>query len=460
MKLGSHCDIRLAGRPSGVVEVLPEPDVLYLPLRSRRFRFSEICVKEGQEVQPGQILAKDPENYSVPLPAPRAGTVRLDLVADHLVLEGVTPQPEEPYDPREDDPHLPRELGSGGMKRYKLLTLGAWQFLSDAHTESLPDPFGTPRAIIVSTLQLEPFLARGDVQITKRLSSFTRGLEHLQSLLEYQPIYLVLPEEYESELVQKLRDAIRGYVWVKVAPVPLRYPRANFAVLARSLGMQMAPGEPVWALNTEGVLAVDRALTLSRPCTVRIVSLGGPAVKTPVHLKAIPGYPLEKILEGRTEAGPTRVLDGGALTGLAVSDEQKGLSVECTGLTVLEEQSAREVLAFTRPGGDRRSYSKCFTSSLRGAFAERLTTGLRGERRPCIACGYCEEVCPAGIMPHLIHKVLYQGELEDVQQVRVDLCVRCGLCSFVCPSKLDLRGQFVDAQEAIRKELHAEEVQA
>ena len=52
-----------------------------------------------------------------------------------------------------------------------------------------------------------------------------------------------------------------------------------------------------------------------------------------------------------------------------------------------------------RPGPDRGSYSKCFLSTLRRSFAERFTTALRGERRPCVSCGFCEEVCPAGIMP-------------------------------------------------------------
>ena len=63
-------------------------------------------------------------------------------------------------------------------------------------------------------------------------------------------------------------------------------------------------------------------------------------------------------------------------------------------------------------------------------------------------------------MPYMIHKTLYSGELEDVELMRVDLCVGCGMCSFVCPSKIDLRGEFVKAQEEIENELHAPEVQA
>jgi Na+-translocating ferredoxin:NAD+ oxidoreductase RnfC subunit len=77
------------GRPSGSVKVLPEPEVLYLPLSSRRFEFEQICVKEGQSVNGGDILATDPANYAVPLLAPRAGTVRLKAAENHIVLEDV-----------------------------------------------------------------------------------------------------------------------------------------------------------------------------------------------------------------------------------------------------------------------------------------------------------------------------------------------------------------------------------
>ena len=176
MKWRGGYDVGLSGRPAADVAVLPEPDALHLPLTSRRFRFTDICVEEGRRVEPGHVLARDPQKYSVPLLAPRAGTVRLATHQGHITLEDVAREPEEPYHPHEDLAHVPAGLGSAGIKRYKLVDLGAWQFLFDAHTGALPDPFGTPRAVIVSSFECEPFLARGDVQLRKRLSTFTRGL--------------------------------------------------------------------------------------------------------------------------------------------------------------------------------------------------------------------------------------------------------------------------------------------
>ena len=458
MKLRGGYNVDLAGRPARAVEVLGEPEVLHLPVAGLLLSFSECCVSEGQRVRPGEVLARDPSNYSVPLVAPREGTVRLTPAAGRITLEDVQKAAEEPYHPGDALAHVPRELGSAGMKRYKLRELGAWEFFRDARTGGVPDPFGIPAAVVVSTARFEPFVARGDVQIRKRLASFTRGLEHVQSLLEYQPIYLVVPG-IESAFGLRVQEAVRGHAWVRLVRIPLRYGLDDFSVLARAFVPEAHSKGTIWGIGSAGVLAVDHALTLGRPATARIISLGGPGVASPSHLRAMPGYPLEGILNGRIADGPMRVIDGGVLTGRTVPESQRGLGVECEGLTVVPEHTEREFLGFLRPGFDRASYSRCFMSAVRGRFPGRLTTALRGERRPCISCGFCEEICPAGIMPHLIHRCLYEDELEEAERARADLCVGCGLCSFVCPSKIELWEEITTAQEKIREELHVEEAQ-
>jgi Na(+)-translocating NADH:ubiquinone oxidoreductase A subunit len=450
MKLRGGHNILLSGRPEGVVRIMPEPEVLYIPLRSRRFDFSEVVVKDGQRVSNGDTLARDPDNYGVPLLSPRAGVVRLNKDENHIVLEEVTRHEEHVDMSKEELSHIESQMGDAGIKRYRLNALGAWQFFYDAHTGALPDPLGTPQAIIVSTLSLEPFLARGDVQLQKRLSNFTRGLEQLQSLLEYQPIYLVLPD-IKSDFANLIRNHIRGHAWVKMVEIPLTYPYDDFSILARNLGLKRSEG-PIWAVRTEGVLAVDRALTLSKPCLVRIVSIGGTGVSSPTHIKVMPGYPIQMIRDKYVFEPVARMINGGILTGELLGTETLGLDTECRGITILPELKDREFLGFIRPGWDRSCYAACYLSSLRKSFSERFTTGLRGEGRPCISCSFCEEVCPAGIIPHLIHKYLYRGLIEEVEQNRVDLCIECGLCSFVCPSKLDLMQQFIEAKRLIEQE--------
>ncbi|NIP27684.1 MAG: 4Fe-4S dicluster domain-containing protein [Phycisphaerae bacterium] len=450
MKFRGGYNVLLQGKPEGVVKPMPEPDKLYLPLRSERFMFGELLVKDGQDVQGGDALARDVNNHGVPLLAPRTGRVRLDEKENYIILEDVAKLEEHADMDKEELSHIEREMGAAGIKRYRLLSLGAWQFFYDAHTGELPDPLGTPQAIIVSTVSLEPFLSRGDAQLHNRLSNFTRGLEHLQSLLEYQPIYLIMPD-IKSEFASLIRNHIRGYAWVKMLEVPLTYPYDSFAILARKIGLNRDKG-PVWAVRTEGVLAIDRALTLSKPCMVRIISIGGAGINSPTHIKVMPGYPLKHIRDQYVFEPAARMINGGILTGQMLGEETLGIDTECRGITVLPELREREFLGFARPGWSRSCYAACYLSALRKKFLERFNTGMRGEGRPCISCNFCEDICPAGITPHLIHKYLYRDLVEEAEQARTDLCVECGLCSYVCPSKIDLRQQLIDAKKLIEQE--------
>ncbi|MDD5458024.1 MAG: 4Fe-4S dicluster domain-containing protein [Phycisphaerae bacterium] len=450
MRLRGGYKVLLAGPPAEQIRVMPAAEELYLPLRAKRFTFSEICVKEGQQVVEGDILAKDLANYAIPLLSPHAGTVRLGAVDGHIVLDNASQSSGQIHTVEVELPHIVQEMGAAGIKRYKLLTLGAWEYFHDAYTGALPDPLGTPQAIIVCTLSLEPFVARGDVQLHERLLNFTRGLEHLQSLLEYQPIYLVMPD-IKSDLASQVQEHLRGYAWVKLVEIPLKYPYDNFNILARWLMLKKKSGT-VWGIRTEGVLAVEKTLTSMKPCTMRTISVGGPAVNSPVHIEVPTGYPIQKIIDIFASQSPARIINGGIFTGETITADLLGLDSECRGLTILPEHKEREFLGFMRPGWDRHSYRASFLSSARAEFVERLTTAVRGEERPCVSCGYCEEICPAGIMPYLLHKYLYGDLIDEVDKARLDLCIECGLCSYVCPSKIELRNEFITAKQLIAKE--------
>ena len=123
---------------------------------------------------------------------------------------------------------------------------------------------------------------------------------------------------------------------MKIIKIPLRYPLDNFNILARKLGLRKDAG-PIWSVRTEGILAIDRALTVSKPCLVRIVSVGGPGVDSPVHIKAMAGYPIAEIINKYSSCPEVRVIDGGVLNGTALEPAALGVDTECRGLTVLPE---------------------------------------------------------------------------------------------------------------------------
>jgi Na(+)-translocating NADH:ubiquinone oxidoreductase A subunit len=446
MKLRGGYNVCIAGRPSGEIETLPTPNVLHIPLQSRRFHFTELLVEEGAEVKIGQALATDPANHSLPLVGPASGTVRLSAVEGHLTIENTKAEPDAGGVGAPDGP-----------KRDRLLALGAWRFASDVHTGGLPDPQGAPRAIIISTERQEPYVASAATLLAGRVADFLRGLKSLVALSGTKRVLVAIPKGLSGALAE-LRDALASNKYCEVVPIPSRYPLGDPRVIARSAGLKKQPGSPVWAFDVAGILAIDDALNASRPSIHNVISVAGPGTSAPRHVKALVGHPLEGIIGDDVARAPCRVINGGAMSGTAVPPEEIGLSVECSGLTLIPEHTEREMLGFMRPGFFRISYSDCFLSSLMPTFYERLTTGVRGERRPCVSCGFCEDVCPAGIMPHLIHKYLYADDIDGAERMRIDLCIECGLCSYVCPAKLELRQQFVEAKEQMRLEMQADEV--
>lgn len=449
MRLRGGHNIKLQGVPGGVLEPASSPDILYYPLESKSFNYSQLCVTHGQTVGLGDVLAKDPDNYDVPLLSSRSGKVDLEMTPGHVTVKELAAVESKEFSYRDDQEHIHKKMGPAGLKRYKLLNLGAWEYVREAYTGRMPDPLSTPQAIIISTIRLEPVLARGDVLLKEDLRQFTRGLEHLQSLLEYQPIYLVLPK-IKTDLAAKIKEKIRGYAWVKIVEIPLKYPYDNFTILSRHLGLKRDE-EPIWGINVDGVLAIDNALTSSKPCIDRVISVAGPGARQPMHLQLVAGYPLSKIMAEHAQPDCVAI-DGGTLSGRLLTQDVKGVPADCKGITLLPEHQSREFLAFVRPGFDRQSYSACFMSSLCGDFSERLTDAVRGELRPCVSCNFCEEVCPAGIIPHRLHKLVYQDDIDQVERSRIDLCIECGLCSFVCPSKIELTHEFRQAKQAIVKE--------
>jgi len=449
MKLRGGYNIRLAGRPAGRIDALAEPALLLLPQRTRRLRFNQVLVENGQDVRCGDVLAVDSDHFGLPLLSPRDGTVRLRAHRGHITLEGLTVAPPQVPSAEVSD-------RSYDPQRQLLVDLGVWSYLFDAHSAAIPDPAQPATAAIVATTHLEPFAGpRGNLQLVKSLEDFLRGLDLLASLVE-GTVYVAVPRT-GGQLTARLRQGLASKPRIEPIAIPLRYPMDHFNVLARALGLSPCRGRTVWGLRTEGVLAIDQALTRRQPLLERVVSLGGSGVVEPVHLRAPLGYPLDGLLAGRLAEQPLRIIDGGILNGDPVGERQLGLSVESTGFTVLLEPTRRELFGFIRTGLDRISYSNCFLSVFRPRYAEPLTTALRGEHRPCIGCGFCEELCPAGIMPHWIHKLAYQDALEEIDRSGSHKCVACGLCSYVCPSKLDLRREILEANEAIRRDLHVAE---
>jgi Na+-transporting NADH:ubiquinone oxidoreductase subunit A len=418
-------NVLLEGAPSIETVNYDRPDVLHLPLFSSRLEFSQLQVEHGQSVTRGQVLATDPVNYSVPLLAPLSGMVNLEAVERHITLENLS-------DTAADNPG---DSGAQhGAERQALIQHGVWPALAVLGNGNIPDPETDPEALIVPVTRLEPFFPDPDVFLPGAVERFGTGLAKLHSTLDETSIHLICCQA-KSGLAVQLRQLVeKSGAWLNLIEVPDTYPFDSPALAAQSLGLN--PNR-TWTIDPQGVLAADAALSKNKPWLERLISVSGPVAESPSHAQVPLGFPLSTLIGPNRPRQETRLVSGGILTGTAIDAQQMGLDAETPALTLLQELTQREVLAFVQAGFGKRSFSNTFASALKPLFKERLTTALGGESRPCVFCGYCEDVCPAGIIPHLIYRYLDNERPEDASRAGFDKCIACGLCAYVCLSKID-----------------------
>ncbi len=444
----------IPGRPDRGIRDVAVPERLHVDLIQSGLIYRPL-VDDGSNVRFGQPLAvADIACGEVSLPAPAGGRVifeRENGNEKRLCLQVTNSQP---VSSREV---LPPERSSAERLRRELALGGLWPLIWSSANRGIPSLDGseTPSRIVVNCVIAEPFRTRGKVVLETSWPRVLVGLGYLQRLLTgYGSIHLVLTEASDP-LAVSLRNEMAGHAWVRLEHVPLRFPIEHPYVSCRTLrrARRSADGT-TWVLNIQTVAAIGACLGEGYPLHERIVAVGGPGAATPAHARVRIGTPLDAILEPADRASDRRVLKGGLFQGVAAANDAV-INGHDDAIFVLPRPEKREFMGFAQPGFDRASIMRCFASRLTGAVDRKLTTALRGERRPCIACGLCEQVCPVDLMPQVLHRYLYRDAIDEAERAGLPLCIGCGLCSFVCPSKIELTHQFAEAQERLHAEHRA-----
>ena len=62
----------------------------------------------------------------------------------------------------------------------------------------------------------------------------------------------------------------------------------------------------------------------------------------------------------------------------------------------------------------------------------------KGDETDCIRCGKCAQVCPMGLEPFLIGRLMRGQHIEELKSTQVLDCIECGCCAYTCPARIPL----------------------
>ena len=422
---------RFAGAPH------PEIQPTAVPRTVRLKTTSPLTVKVGQAVRAGQIVAQGGTPPSSPVLCPVNGTVKQILAQQtEVVIEGDgTPEipvserryPEWRSAPRE---HLEDALYLSGITGH------APGGIPTRRGSSRVGPEGITEILVEATYSdvWNPSLTT--ILDEARLVS---GLSILRSLLPMASATVVV-DRSERRVASRLASALSGVA--EVVTVPSRYPLAHEAVLVPSLlGRRIPAGAHaadvgVLILDLQTAQQVHEVIVEGKPPLERIVALAGTGFERRPHLRVRLGAPIAELAKGYLGGLPSRLVINSPVSGEGVGEGGRAVDAATRVIAAIPENHEGELVAFARPGFGKDSYSKTFVANLLPTV-KRLDTNLHGEGRACISCGFCEDVCPADILPQLLHRYVKKDMIDEtLVRYRLQDCIDCNLCTYVCPSKI------------------------
>jgi Na+-translocating ferredoxin:NAD+ oxidoreductase subunit C len=267
-----------------------------------------------------------------------------------------------------------------------------------------------PESLVANGIDGEPYLAGSYRLLVERAAQVIAGLRIVEKILSPQRV-IVAVEAERPEVAEVVAAAVRrAGLRYEVAALETPYPRGQMRhvleeVTGRSLPYPRAPEDIGCVVaGVETLNAVYEAVVLDRPLFERVVTVSG-IVRRPSNLKVRIGTPIRDIVEecgGLAEPVGTIVV-GGPMTGFALDDLDVPMTKEVSGIVALPRQRGR---------GPRQT--------------------------PCLSCGECVRVCPAGLHPALLHRQIEHRRFALSRTYGLLECSECGCCAYVCPAGIRL----------------------
>ncbi len=429
IRIRKGLDIPLEGRPEPVISDTHDVRTVAVLGTDIHGLRPGMAVAVGDRVRLGETLFTDKRNPTVRFTAPGAGEVvainrgaRRALQSVVIRLDGGDAEAFAAFSP-DALPTLERDA-----VRDNLLMSGLWTAFRTRPFSRIPMPETTPAAIFVTAIDSSPLAADPATVIGDATAAFGCGLNVVARLTD-GPVYVCTAPDSGV----RCPDAAQFRHAEFSGPHPAGLVGTHIHFLE-----PVGEAKTVWHLGYQDVIAIGELFTSGRLPTRRIVALGGPKARRPRLLRTRVGASTTDLLAGETPAGPLRIVSGSVLSGHRASGPLAWLGRYHNQITVLEEGSEREFLAWAKPGADRFSSERAFAGPLlRRGFA--MTTSQNGSPRAMVSIGTFEKVMPLDILPTPLLKALL---VEDTDRAKELGCLELdeedlALCSFVCNGKYE-----------------------
>lgn len=425
-----------AGNP--IVE-LPAPREAVVTFSQHIGAIAVCCVKPGEHVERGQLIAKANGVVSANVHTPISGTVKSigkwktafgypcdtvtivasdeDAAYDAISIPTARTDEEVAALTAEDIKSIVADAGVVG--------LGGAAFPTKV---KLTPPSGSnPELLILNGAECEPFLTNDHALMVSCADEIIEGAGYIMRATGVKRAVIGI-ENNKPDAVSCIKDRLKGNPAISVVALETKYPQGGEKQLIKAIiGREVPNGNlpvsvGVIVQNVGTAYAIYRAVRLREPLISRIMTVSGKNVKNPGNFRVFLGTPLKTVIDaaGGIPENTGKIIVGGPMMGRALVSVDAPTIKGVSGIVIVPEEESR-----------------------------------RMSEEPCIRCGACVEVCPMGLEPYLLMPLTENGEWDLLNRHGVKNCIECGCCAYSCPSSRPLLdfirlGKF-KVNEAVRR---------
>ncbi|MDO4544177.1 MAG: electron transport complex subunit RsxC [Clostridia bacterium] len=384
------------------------------------------CVKKGDRVLVGQIIAEPVGFLGVPVHASVSGTVKAveprQQLKGHPELcieienDGLDESVE--FTPKGDIDTVEPAVIIAAVKEAGIVGMGGAAFPTAV---KLAIPEGKKaETVIINGAECEPYLTCDYRLMMEQPERIVNGLRLLMRAAGVSKGVIAV-ESNKRDCAEVLSKAAEQFPQIEVSVLPTKYPQGGEKQLINVVtGRQVPQGKlpiDVGALvfNVQTTAAVADAVLLGKPLYERITTVSG-AVNSPVNLRLRVGTLFSDAIKaaGGFRGEPAMIISGGPMTGFCCQDDSVSVTKAGGGILVYDASMAKQ----TQEGA-------------------------------CIRCGKCVSACPMGLMPYQIKFDAEKKNWDMAKKHNAMDCIACGACSYSCPAKRYLTAACKVAKEMI-----------
>jgi len=419
---GLHLDANKAQSLQQPVRVASVPEHLYIPLSQHIGEATEPLVEIGDEVLKSQLIARSNGYISAPVHASSSGKVVAigeypvphpsGMQATCIVI--ATDGKDQAIDTGlrmdavfdADAADIRQRVRDAGI-----VGLGGAGF--PASVKLNPGPDRELDLLVINAAECEPYISCDEALMRSCPQDIIDGVQIMRHALNARQVVIGI-EDNMPEAIECLQQCLNeaGESNIQLTPVPTLYPAGGERQLIYSLTGEEVPSQGlpidlgIVCHNVGTAAAIARALLQGEPLISRVVTVTGEGVRQPANLEVRIGTPVAGLIEecgGYTDE-VARLLMGGPMMGFSLPSD-----------TVPTIKTTNCILA--------------------ASFRE---TPQAATASPCIRCGDCVDVCPAGLLPQQLYWYAHARDFDRIQDYNLFDCIECGCCAQVCPSQIPL----------------------